>query len=159
MVDLCALCLLPPNCPSNRRKLKKLFGDSFSTERSILQALLAKKDSFFSFHSDAVVCIFCQRALSKIHRLEQELKRAVSEVDVKLEQLCQACVAMHIINLNYIIMNLKYLIIIKLSVVCSYVLASTWPHSAMFQTSTSSGDLQSALVCNKLPLAFQVIFN
>ena len=43
-------------------------------------------------------------------------------------------------------MNLNYLIIIKLSVVCAYVLASTWPHSAMFQTSTSSGDLQSALV-------------
>ena len=37
-----------------------------------------------------------------IHRLEQEQKHAISEVDVKLEQLCQACMAMHtIMNLNY----------------------------------------------------------
>ena len=93
MSDLCALCQLPPNCPSNKRKLKKLFGDSFSTERLILQALLVKRNSPISFHSNDVVCIFCQRALSKIHRLDEELKHAIFEVDAKLEKLCQACMA------------------------------------------------------------------
>ena len=91
--DLCALCQLPPNSPSNRKKLKKLFGDSFSSERLILQALLIKRNASISFQSNDVVCIFCQRALSKIHRLDEEMKHAISEVDVKLEKLCQACMA------------------------------------------------------------------
>ena len=89
---LCALCQLPPNCPSNGKKLKKLFGDSFLTERAILQSLLTRRNSFISFDSNAVVCIFCQRALSKIHRLEKELEHAVAAVYVKLEKLCQACI-------------------------------------------------------------------
>ena len=88
---LCALCQLPPNCLSNGKKLKKLFGDSFLTERAILQALLAKRNFFVSFDSNAVVCIFCQRAVSKIHRLEKELERAMAAVYEKLEKLCQAC--------------------------------------------------------------------
>ena len=91
--DLCALCQLPPNCPSNRKKLKKLFGDSFSSECLILQAILIKRNASISFQSNDVVCIFCQRALSKIHRLDEEMKHAISEVDVKLEKLCQACMA------------------------------------------------------------------
>jgi len=93
MADKCALCLLPPNCSaSNARKFKRLFGNSAVKERGVLYWLFAKKNLPLSvFKSDACLCIFCQRLTLKIDRLQQELSTAISEAELKIEQLGVTC--------------------------------------------------------------------
>ena len=87
----CALCRLLPNCPSNKKKVKKLFGANSSKERLVLTTLLTNKNLPVSLDDNAVLCIFCQRLLLKVHRLDQELNATINEVGLKIEQLYHAC--------------------------------------------------------------------
>ena len=87
----CALCRLLPNCPLNKKKFKKLFGANSSKERLVLTTLLTNKNLPMSFDDNAVLCIFCQRLLLKVHRLDQELNATINEVGLKIEQLYHAC--------------------------------------------------------------------
>ena len=87
----CALSRLLPNCPSNKKKVKKLFGANSSKERLVLTTLLTNKNLPMSFDDNAVLCIFCQRLLLKVHRLDQELNATINEVGLKIEQLYHAC--------------------------------------------------------------------
>ena len=44
MAFQCSLCLLPPNCLSNQKKLKELHGKSSSVEFAVLNALLSRQN-------------------------------------------------------------------------------------------------------------------
>ena len=89
MAGRCALCLLPPNCPSNAKKFKRLFGSSAVKERGRLYWLFSKKNLPVSvFKSNACLCIFCQRLALRIDKLQEELSAAISEAELKIEQLC-----------------------------------------------------------------------
>ena len=88
----CALCRLLPNCPSNKKKVKKLFGANSSKERLILTTSLTNKNLPVSFDDNAVLYIFCcQRLMLKVHQLDQELNATINEVGLKIEQLYHAC--------------------------------------------------------------------
>ena len=91
MAGECTLCLLPPNCPSNARKIKKVFGNNAVKERNVLLWLFANKNVPLFLQSDAYLCIFCQRLVLRIDRLQQELSAAVAEADLKIEQLVRTC--------------------------------------------------------------------
>ena len=77
---------------SNAKKFKKLSWNSAVKERTVLFWLLSRKDLSPSiFRDDAGLCIFCQRLLVKIERLNQELSSAMAEAEFKINQLCIAC--------------------------------------------------------------------
>ena len=104
MAGECALCLLPPNCPSNTRKIKRVFGVAAVKERNALCWLFAKKNVPWPVLKDnAYLCIFCQRLALRIDRVQQELSAAVSEAELKIEHLVMTC--------KLITINQLYLII------------------------------------------------
>ena len=80
----CTLCQFLPNCPLNK-KVKKLFGANSSKERLVLMTLLTNKNLPMSFDDNPVLCIFCQRLLLKVHRLEEELNATINKVGLKIE--------------------------------------------------------------------------
>ena len=83
----CSLCLLPPNCMSNQKKFKKLHGKNSSVELIVLNALLSRQNLDITFGHDAVICIFCQRMLLKVQRIQNELNTAISAVYEKINRL------------------------------------------------------------------------
>ena len=91
----CALCLLPPNCQANAKKLKKLFGNNAEVERGVLYAILIRAGINIQFQDAALLCIFCQRLLLKVRRLEYDLNTAILSVSDKLKQLYSACKLIH----------------------------------------------------------------
>ena len=92
----CSLCLLPPNCMSNQ-KFKKLHGKSASVELIVLNALLSRQNLDITFGHDAVICIFCQRMLLKVQRIQNELNTAISAAYEKINRLAGEFIARFLI--------------------------------------------------------------
>ena len=93
----CSLCLLPPNCMSNQKKFKKLHGKSASVELIVLNALLSRQNLDITFGHDAVICIFCQRMLLKVQRIQNELNTAISAAYEKINRLAGEFIARFLI--------------------------------------------------------------
>ena len=93
----CSLCLLPPNCMSNQKKFKKLHGKSALVELIVLNALLSRQNLDITFGHDAVICIFCQRMLLKVQRIQNELNTAISAAYEKINRLAGEFIARFLI--------------------------------------------------------------
>lgn len=107
----CAFCLQPPNCPSNAKKFKKLYGGKSEDKKKVLSWLFSSRGEmsflnhtehlntrfsstgipFSVFKSDAHVCVFCQRLLKSIDRLQQDLYTSLVKAESIIQQLSIAC--------------------------------------------------------------------
>ena len=68
-----------------KRRRKSLYGKSCSTERLVLQNVLACRQLSLNSsrdlnNPDAILCLLCQRHLLKVKKLEEEIKSTVAEL-------------------------------------------------------------------------------
>ena len=89
----CTLCLKA--VPADRRRRRKLLGESCTFARSVLQQLCEEGygASFLEILQEgnacianAVLCYSCHNSLTRIHGLKQNLKQATSEVTSLLSE-------------------------------------------------------------------------